>query len=370
MNHHRLYISFSLCIFLASCGTFRSNRTREFVKLNDKNEITNNHYVGDAEINKSNNFPINVLHCDFFNLTLKKPDSITISYWAYNDTVVQWKEQTFKGRWKEKYFEIYFRRKMRFIPIIYSSANIDRIRIGKDKEGRLVVMHFQNNGGHFLFLAGGYAFEDPVLFKQPVDQDYLFPVILNGKWGFQNIANNIKITPQYEYVHAFRMGAAIIVLNGKYGLINTEGKMLVEPVYNKIEYLSRYGVSPAYNILLNKQHGMMDTLGNIKIPAIFDSLQNGLSEKFLILKNAKYGYASQDGVIIPPVYDSYFWFNLSQSEFPFAKKPMLAQVKREGTVYFVDEEGYEYDAKAQKGLFNILQYTPDKTSKRKIISDN
>lgn len=377
MNCHKLYIGFGLCFLLSSCGTLRFNRTKEFITLNNNNQISGNHYSGYAEINKRTNYPNNILHlfgikeeCDFFDLTLKSTDSITISYWTYNDTVAQKKEKTFKGKWKEKYFEIYLRRRMRFIPIIYSSADIDRIRIGKDKDGRLVVMHFQDNGGHFLFLAAGYAFEDPVLFHQPVNHDSPLPVISNSKWGFQDIANNIKITPQYEYVHAFRNGAAIIIINHKYRLIDTAGKMLAEPIYNKIEYSYNYGVTPSYNIILEGKQGMMDTLGNIVIQPVYDSFESRWSERFLIKKNGKYGYASRNRVIIPAIYDSHFWFSYSSEILPLGKKPMLAQVKREGVVYFVDEEGYEYHAKVQKGLFNTLQYSPDKTSKRKIISDN
>lgn len=376
MNDYKLLLFIAVCFLFISCGTLRLNRTKEFINIAGNTGTLNNEYIGYSEIGKENSYPLNILHffniqekCNSFNLEFKDADKVSISYWAYNDSITLWKQQTFEGKWKKKYFEIYFEKKIFVIPFLLSRVSIDRVKIGKDKEGRLVVMHFTNQSGNLLFIGAGHVTEDPYLFEPSTHLNTLLPVYVNGRWGFQDVKRNIQIKPQYDYVHLFRSGAAVVMSGKKYGLINEQGKPLTALLYDKIEYLHTSRPNPVYNVTLNGKYGVIDSLGNVKLPAVYDTINNRWSDKFLIAKDGKFGFATNAGIFIPLIYDSSFWFNYAATPFSFNKSPMLAEVKRNGVVYFVDESAYEYDAKLQKELFNYKRYIPDLTSKRKISGE-
>ncbi|WP_116872641.1 WG repeat-containing protein [Terrimonas sp.] len=376
MNYCRL-IGLGFAFLFTSCGTYRFSKTRKFSKLNNGKEVLTNQYAGYSGTNKNTYYAVNILNlfnlkgeCNSFNLSFEDVDKAKISYWQYNDTLTQWKEQTFKGKWKKKYFEIYFNKHQLFVPLFFSNIDIDRIRIGVNKEQELIITHFEERGGNILFLAGGYAEENPYIFKSTAQLNAPLPMQENGKWGFQDARNSIVIPAQFDYVYPFQNGAAIVSHNKKYGLINREGKFLADLIYDKMEYFDRHGLQPVYNIKSGSKYGMMDTLGNLKIKPVYDSLANRWNEKFLIINEGKYGYACRDGIIIPAIYDAPFWFNYSSDQLIFGKKLMMGQAKKNGITYFVDEDGYEYDAKPLKGVvFSTTQYVPVKNTKRKLVAE-
>ena len=68
--------------------------------------------------------------------------------------------------------------------------------------------------------------------KEVLQENKLFAIYKEGKWGFEDKDGAIKVNPSYDYVTEFnRYGFAGIKKNGKWGAIDDNGNIICEPVY-------------------------------------------------------------------------------------------------------------------------------------------
>jgi len=71
----------------------------------------------------------------------------------------------------------------------------------------------------------------------------LFPVELNGKWGYIDENGNVAIKPQFDKAEDFSEGLALIKINNKFGYVDKTGKIVialqVEEAYSFSEGLAR-----------------------------------------------------------------------------------------------------------------------------------
>ncbi|SMC72649.1 hypothetical protein SAMN06296427_106197 [Moheibacter sediminis] len=152
-----------------SCGTLKFNKTKEFVKFNSSISELSGKYYGNSESTKrNNNHSINILklfnlegEADVINLSIDQ-DKVKLTYLQGADN----KEVVLEGKMKNKFMEIYFKKNQTVIPLLYSQIEVDRIRIGKDKEGNLVIMNYAEHSGNILFMAAGHYDELPFIFKK------------------------------------------------------------------------------------------------------------------------------------------------------------------------------------------------------------
>lgn len=156
-------------LIFSSCGTMRFNKTSDFVKLKSPKELDGT-YLDRYQKNKSKYdntgglsflFQIND-STDFFSIFVESPTKLSVSYINNKN---QPKKAIFNGKMNKKFFEIYFKKKQSFIPLIYSSIDIRRIRIGKTKNGNLLIKDFQDQSGNILFLGAGYSIEESYKLK-------------------------------------------------------------------------------------------------------------------------------------------------------------------------------------------------------------
>lgn len=155
-------------LILNSCGTLKFNKTKEFVKFDSSMDELNGEYYGFSELSKKNNHRQNILklfnldhEADYVNLSIND-NKLKLNYFQGAEN----KEIVFEGKIRNKFLEIYFTKKQTVIPLLYSNIEIDRIRIGKDKNGNLVIMNFAENTGNILFMAAGNSNERPYIFKK------------------------------------------------------------------------------------------------------------------------------------------------------------------------------------------------------------
>ena len=59
----------------------------------------------------------------------------------------------------------------------------------------------------------------------------LYPVDIDGKWGFIDSAGKLVVAAQYEAAHVFCEGLATVKTNGKYGYIDENNKMVIAPQF-------------------------------------------------------------------------------------------------------------------------------------------
>jgi len=68
----------------------------------------------------------------------------------------------------------------------------------------------------------------------------LYPVQLNGKWGYAKQLGEEVIAPKYTFAGEFQSGLAIVELGNKFGVIDTQGKLILPFEYDRIEVSSGY----------------------------------------------------------------------------------------------------------------------------------
>lgn len=71
--------------------------------------------------------------------------------------------------------------------------------------------------------------------KNKADQpenEGLYPIIQNGRYGYINTKGEIVISPQFEKAAQFREGLAYAESDGKYGFIDPKGKWVIPAMYD------------------------------------------------------------------------------------------------------------------------------------------
>jgi len=123
---------------------------------------------------------------------------------------------------------------------------------------------------------------------------------INWKWGFINKREQIIIQPVYETVGSFSSGISIVSLNSKFGIINKNGNTVQKIQYDQ---LIRNKAGKITSYLMNKI-GIMDKLGNHLIYPKFDLLEDTNNDYYIVSKGSKYGVLKGNGVsTIPLSYD-------------------------------------------------------------------
>ncbi len=354
-----------------SCGTYRINKTSDFVKLADL-QVLNGNYIGKSEITSKNkntnyilqNFNINNEKADFVQLTFQEPNAVKLNYLVDSDKGTEAKEIILKGERKEQFLEIYFSKKQSFIPLIYSLIDVSRIRIGQDKNGDLLIKDFYDRSGNILFFGAGASDERSCNYKKVEQYTNLYPTFTNDKWGYSNSKKEIVISPKYDFAYVFKNNAAKVKLNNKWGLINAEGLEICPIIYDVLTSDYIYQSQPIYLVEKNGKKGMLDLNGKEIIPVIYDYIDRLYSPEFRLKVGDKYGFATKEKIIIPAIYDEVESFE--SSEYVVAKK--------NGNIYLVDKQGFEYETGLYK-LKDVLfknqthYYKPILSSKRKINFD-
>jgi hypothetical protein len=289
---------------------------------------------------------------------------------------------------KDDYFEICFSNKKFILPVIYSSINIDMLRIGKSKDGELLIRKLEENGGNILILAGGGGGEYSCLFSYAKEYKNYIPIKENGLWGYAESLGKILISPKYDFATIFERDVARVKLNNKWGLINKQGEEITPIKYDYISLIDSLQLvykklggmdlpidnnkteklysPPLFRVSIGGKHGVLDINGNETIPVIYDEIGYLSAEGFTHIRlGDKWGFAIGAKVVIPAIY----------SEILYSVSPNQETVKRDGKYYIVDKDGYEYETKkrgvAKKGFFfNPDTYlSPILSTKRKIQLD-
>lgn len=364
---NRVLILILSTFLIYSCGTYRINNTLDFEEISNLEKL-NGKYVANSEIRKKDESSQNALgifnvfkeNTDFINLVFEEPNKLKLTYLLDTNEGIVEKEVLFEGKRKKKFLEIYFSKKQFFIPLILSSVYIDRVRIGQDKNGDLIIRNFHDNSGNLLFIGGGNAKESTYHFIKSEKYKGLFPIKIDEKWGYSNAKKEINIHPRYDFAHVFNYNSARIKVNGKWGLIDSLGRKISPIHYDEISLVDTYQNPPIYFAEVNNKKGVLDTLGNEIIPVIYDNIDRKHEAVFRIKIGNKYGFATRMKVIVPAIYSEVKWFDNTG----------FAEAKRENEIYVVDMEGFEYKTEPykfkdhifinQKGNYKILIETKRK----------
>lgn len=371
MARYTWFLLLSLCFF-GSCGTWRHFKTSDFAEIGVPNELDgvylNRTYASqkkDTLYYSLENFAsilsmFNISkydtrkkfqYTDYVTLKYEEPNLLRLTF--YSDTIEQ--SLVFEGEMKKNFFEIYFKKNQFFIPLIYSSIDIDRIRVGKSKDGNLLIRSFHDQSGNLLLFAGGIGGEVAHQFGRMDLSNAPHPYMDGSKWGYTDMKGTVFIAPEYDFAGVFEQGVARVKLEGKWGLINKNGEVIVHPEYDDMTPFNSVTEPLIAKVWNEGKQGLINIDGVELIPAIYDKIDNYVRDGFLLIQKDGYkGVACRSGVVIPALYD-----NISIG---YSSKGFMIGT-RDGVNYYLDSDGYEYDMK-KADFWGIS--SPDLNTKRKI----
>lgn len=130
---------------------------------------------------------------DFITIeySLKNKDTLNISYYTENGL----QHKKLKGKLKDNFFEIYFSKRKIYIPIIYTIHDVNRVRLGADKRGDLLLYKLDEGFAWVIVMGGSISDEEAHTFSKfdYTKSNFLVPFQDNGKWGFHDNDNRIVI---------------------------------------------------------------------------------------------------------------------------------------------------------------------------------
>lgn len=147
------------------------------------------------------------------------------------------------------------------------------------------------------------------------EENTLFPIRVNGLWGYMNGSGDVVITPRWAEAHLFSGGVAQVSLepDEKDGLIDAQGNVVVPPQYGIEEYALSYLISQTDG---QRLQGYYDKASGFYLPpqydAIFDFGRD--SGPILAWRDDLYGYLCRETgeVVIPFQYNGELdniWFS-------------------------------------------------------------
>lgn len=132
-------------------------------------------------------------------------------------------------------------------------------------------------------------------------QEGLAAVKLIGKWGFINAEDQIIIHPNYESASPFVEGLSLVRRGGKAGIIDRNGKYILSLHYDSLERLADNKIKLYQNGLV----GLADAQGTLLIEPRFSQLEELGNGLIMVVQDSRYGVISGTGLpVIPVIYDS------------------------------------------------------------------
>ena len=369
-----------LGLMLVSCTP--SFFTSYFAKIDDLSKLDGRYYAkSDLELGKDTyqrkahllrlfNMDGNIQTTYYVDVKFEEPNKVHLTYPILKNDSLVVENKTFTGKRKKKSLEITFSNQDIYIPLIYSSSNIDKLKIGLDKKNNsLLLEKYTYFGGSILIFGDGFGGERYFPFYKYDEYKAVKSFYKNGKFGISR-ADKIIVEPIYDYAYDFENNYIIAGYKGKEELLDIDGKQIISPRYDEIaEILPLYGrgglLGTFFKVMNNGKIGLVNESGKEIIPTKYDDIRS-YDGYFSLKLNNKYGYATTEGVLYPAIYD------LLYNNHAYCRNRVYHAAKRDGEEYILDNEGNEY--KPQKKfpkvwISQITQVCPDLETKRKVSPD-
>lgn len=187
----------------------------------------------------------------------------------------------------------------------------------------------------FLNAYPEYPFKDEAKTELELLSEMFVPNKINGKWGFTNLKNEVKIKAIFDYVSVFDEGLSLVEYNGLNGFINKMGDFVVPAQYEEADLFSE-GLAI---VSKGEKLGVIDRSGKLILPIEFEDVGRQKDGHFYASKGDYYQYYNRQGEMMP-------WGDFEEvDEF------------KEGTAIIAKENGYQVIT--LKGDYLLKDYYDD-----------
>lgn len=166
--------------------------------------------------------------------------------------------------------------------------------------------------------------------KKMENKNVIFPVLIDGKYGFINREGKLVIEPQFEWAWKSSEGLAPVRFSedrkGKYGYIDTTGKLIIDTIY---DWAGGFREGKGL-IKFEDKCGFIDKMGNYIIkPKSAESMGNFKDGYAQIKIKSKWGFINKKGdIVIEPKFDWVWAFDNG-----------IARVEIKGIAGYIDTTG-------------------------------
>lgn len=121
-----------------------------------------------------------------------------------------------------------------------------------------------------------------------------YAVKIDGKYGFIDAENRLRVANRYDEVGSFSEGLAAISLMGRWGFIDKAERLVIQPLY-KNNSVFKNGLAIVAN---EKGAGLIDVTGKQVCALEYDNITRLANGRFIAQKGDKYGLISETGKVI------------------------------------------------------------------------
>ena len=173
-----------------------------------------------------------------------------------------------------------------------------------------------------------YRMMDFTAYDQEFEQDA--ELTCDGcAWGYLDTLGKVRIKPQFDFAKNFTNDVGIVKNEGKWGAFNFMGKQVIPFEFDEISFLDNTDNKVIRVYKKEPKYGLIDTLGQIQVGAVFDDIGSYSESKLAVKRNNLWGFVNNLGTeIIPCRFQSVS--NFSEG---------LAAVKNKNNWGFADANG-------------------------------
>ena len=156
-----------------------------------------------------------------------------------------------------------------------------------------------------VFAAAGYWWMNRPPGRYRPDNGGLYPINVNGKYGFMDRSGKTVIAPQFDATYGFSEGLGSVKIGTKWGYINTKGVVAITPQFDDVRDF-RYGRATVklccgiwYQANANNRYGVIDRDGKYVSSPSFLWVGLWFSGDFVPVKTAdgKVAFVNQSGKV-------------------------------------------------------------------------
>ncbi len=354
---------------------FCFSQKENFFILNDIKDLENTYYSKSILDNSSKSNDVNQAHLlRLFNIKedVSEANQVKISFLTVDTLQLLYgnnQTKNFKYKRYKKYIEVSFENENINIPFIYQNTNIDKLRLGLNKDHNILVKKIVEKGGAIFILGDSYGFTSDYIFTEYNKYDDLKPFSKNEKWGII-LKKDTIIKPQYDAATIFESKYILVKSNKKWGLLNQKGEAIIPINYDNILKIDNTS-NKIFYVMNDGKVGLVNSEGKEIVSPIYDRISRFNDDYFELELNQKYGLATTEKIIYPALYTYLGGFSRGRIwERYLDNENKYITAKRDGKDVILDSLGFEYQPNIRIPTFDYGQKIfPIKETAKKVSNE-